>query len=57
VHQLKKASHGQSRFLRTRCGTRTSAELPGLVASCLLPATVLLVGAPIVHAGLPGVGT
>jgi hypothetical protein len=32
-------------------------SLPLLVTPWLLPATVLLVGAPIVHAGLAGVGT
>jgi Flp pilus assembly protein TadB len=36
---------------------RLPAQLTFPTALCLLPATVLLVGAPIVHAGLAGVGT
>lgn len=36
---------------------RLPAQLTVPTALCLLPATVLLVGAPIVHAGLAGVGT
>jgi Flp pilus assembly protein TadB len=36
---------------------RLPAQLTFPTALCLLPATMLLVGAPIVHAGLAGVGT
>jgi Flp pilus assembly protein TadB len=36
---------------------RLPAQLTFPTALCLLPATVLLVGAPIVHAGLAGLGT
>jgi Flp pilus assembly protein TadB len=36
---------------------RLPAQLTFPTALCLLPATLLLVGAPIVHAGLAGIGT